>query len=95
MDPVSIGAIVVASTSLIAVLGKVLHTFRRNIKSCFGVQFRTPSPSQDNNHQNNNVNIDAINNDAIIHNENIARERFQSIHGEFVFPNKQIRSVEC
>ena len=93
-EAIVISSIVVASTALVGVVGKLLHTFRDNIKSCWGITFRSRSNSP-NSQPQDQVNMNAISNDAIIHNENIARERFQSIHGEFVFPNTRIRSVEC
>lgn len=41
-DPITITAIVAGVTALSGVIIKLVHSMRNDIKSCFGVQFRTP-----------------------------------------------------
>jgi len=111
MDPITISAIVMGATSLVAVTGKLLHTFRRNIKSCFGVQFRSLTPPNGIPTPHNtpeNIDIQAINNDAQMHNVHqrtktiypqYTRERLQSEvyfnHDEYDENTNKINSVQC
>jgi len=58
MEPLLITTISISSLTLISILGKLLHTFRDNIKSCWGITFRSPANSRINsyNNENNNYN---------------------------------------
>lgn len=86
MDPISISAIVVASTALVGVAGKLLHTLRHNIKSCWGINFRSRSNSPESKKNTDNqrgVDIRAIENDA-------------RVDIDLVFPQqKTIRAIAC
>lgn len=95
MDPVTVSAIVMGATALTGVLGKVLFTFRRNVKSCFGVNFRSPTPSVTDNPQ---IDMKAITYDAQQATQTVRpshqyRERLESQIYYKDMPH--IRSVEC
>lgn len=86
MSGLEIAAIVAGATSLVAVTGKLLHTFRRHIKSCFGVTFRSMTPpnggipTPHNTPVNMGIDIEAINRDAELRN---IHQRTQTIHPQY------------
>jgi hypothetical protein len=48
-DPMTLSSIVLASTAIVALVLKLLHGMRTEIKSCGCLQFRTPDNTERNN----------------------------------------------
>lgn len=81
-ETIVITSIVVASTALVGVIGKLLHTMRHNIKNCWGIQFRSrsSSPDQERHRNDNEINMRQIEHDAMT--------------SDIIFPSN-VRSMQC
>lgn len=95
MDPLTITVIASLITVCVGAVGKLLYHLRHNIKSCFGINFRSRTNTPES--QQPNINMTEIKKDADIQNIH-SRERFDAIiNSEYVFPEplNHIRVLEC